>query len=88
MSVYVPTVWVNNQAPSINAANLNHMESGVYYAHIEIEQLVTGEIKCGHAILADNAISIDNATQTTIGGARIWVDSTNVNAVIGYVDAR
>lgn len=31
---YNKTAWKDNQAPAINAANLNKMEQGIYDAHI------------------------------------------------------
>ncbi len=37
MSVYVPTAWKNDDVPAINAVNLNHIENGIYEAHVEIE---------------------------------------------------
>lgn len=30
---YIPTTWVNNSTPAINATNLNHMETGIDEAH-------------------------------------------------------
>ena len=88
MSVYVPSTWVNNQQPALNATNLNHMEAGVESAHIEITELVTGATKAGHATIADHATTVDPGTQTTVGGAKIWVDSTDVDNLVGHIDAR
>ena len=34
---YNPTVWVNNQAPALNATNLNKMEQGIKAAHDMVE---------------------------------------------------
>lgn len=34
---YTKTTWVNNQAPAINADNLNHMEQGIESAHNQID---------------------------------------------------
>ncbi len=88
MSVYVPVVWRNGQDPYINAFNLNHLENGVKTAHEEIEQLVDGTIKVKAADRADTATTVDVATQTTVGGAKIWVDESDPNNVIGYIDSR
>ncbi len=88
MSTYTPTVWANNLDPAINADNLNKLEAGVNSAHVEIEQLVDGTVSVAKADLATHAISVDVATQTTIGGARIWVDSTDPLNIIGHIDAR
>ena len=88
MSVYVPTQWRNGQDPFINAFNLNHIESGITAAHDEIEELVTGSTKAGHAVTSDHATTVDVATQTTVGGAKIWVDDSDASNIIGYIDAR
>ena len=88
MSTYNTHVWTNNQEPALNANNLNEMEAGINNAHIEIEELVDGSVKAGKAVLADKAITVDVATQTTIGGAKIWVDTTDPLNIIGHIDAR
>jgi len=88
MSTYTPHTWTNNQEPALNADNLNEMEAGINNAHIEIEELVDGSVKAGKAVLADKAITVDPATQTTIGGAKIWVDTTDPLNIIGHIDAR
>lgn len=36
---YTKTEWKNNQFPTINADNLNHIEEGIYEAHRDIESL-------------------------------------------------
>ena len=36
---YTKTQWVNNQAPAIDADNLNKIEQGIYDAHAEITDL-------------------------------------------------
>ena len=94
MSVYNPNTWVNNQQPALNATNLNHLEAGVESAHIELEALVSGvsvvgdPIKVAAATQADHAVSVDKATQNTIGGVKVWVDDTDPLNIIGYIDAR
>lgn len=88
MSIYVPSIWVNNQIPAINATNLNHLEGGVQSAHLEIEDIVDGTTKVGKCVEADRAITVDLATQFTIGGAKIWVDETNPSNIIGHIDVR
>lgn len=40
---YSKTTWVDNAAPPINAQNLNHIEQGIYDAHI-YEMLQLDEI--------------------------------------------
>lgn len=88
MSVYVPTEWKNGQEPFINAFNLNHLESGVVAAHKEIEQLVDGTVKAKYAVEADKALSVAPATEFKVGGAKIWVDETDPDNIIGYIDSR
>lgn len=88
MSTYIPTAWKNGQDPFINAFNLNHLEKGVESAHEEIEQIVDGTVKVKSAVKADTATTVDVATQTTIGGAKIWVDDSDANNIIGYIDSR
>jgi len=88
MSTYVPTEWKNGQDPFINAFNLNHLERGIESAHEEIEEIVDGTVVVAKATLADKATTVEVATQTTIGGAKIWVDETDPNNIIGYIDSR
>jgi len=88
MSVYIPTTWLNNSTPSINANNLNHLEAGIASAHTEIENLVSGVTPVGHSLTADHAVTVDPASETEIGGARVWVDSTDPGNIVGYIDAR
>lgn len=86
MSVYTPTQWKNGQEPYINAFNLNHLEAGVQDAHEEIEDIIDGTTPVANAIRADSARTVDGATETHMGGARIWV--TTGDNPIGYIDAR
>ena len=88
MSTYIPTAWKNGQEPYINAFNLNHLERGIESAHEEIEELVDGTVKVKAAERADSAVTVDVATQTTVGGAKIWVDETDPDNIIGYIDSR
>ena len=88
MSVYIPTQWRNGQEPFINAFNLNHIEAGIESAHQEIQELVDGTVPAGKATTADFAITVEKATQTHIGGAKVWVDDSDQSNIIGYIDAR
>ena len=88
MSTYIPVGWKNGQEPFINAFNLNKMDRAIEAAHEEIEQLVDGTVKVKAAEVADRATTVDVATQTTIGGSKVWVDSSNPSNIIGYIDAR
>ncbi len=84
----MPTVWVNNTSPSLNARNLNHLEAGIQAAHNEIDDLVTGATSVGHTTTSDRAVTVDTATETEVGGAKIWVDETDPANIIGHIDAR
>ena len=88
MSNYTPTVWKNNQVPALNANNLNHLEAGIQQAHVDTSELITGAAKAGRSVIADRAITVDKATQTVVGGMKIWVDQTDPANIIGYIDAR
>jgi len=88
MSVYVPTDWVNNTTPSINARNLNHLEAGIETAHQEISDIVSGATSVANATEAERALTVDPATETSTGGAKIWVDSADPANIVGFIDAR
>ncbi len=86
MSTYIPTVWRNNVAPSINAANLNHLESGVFNAHTEIEDMIAGKTPVGHSTSSITAKSVDAASRLNLGGILMWVDNSDPSSPVGYID--
>ena len=86
--IYDPTFWINGQQPAINAINLNKLEQAMVQAHARTNDLESGATKAGHAVTADHAVTVDVATQTTVGGAKIWVDTTDPLNIIGHIDAR
>ena len=86
MSTYIPTVWVNNTTPSINATNLNHLETGVLFAHDEIEDMVDGTTPVGHATTATVALSVEAASRLKLGGVMMWVDTVNPDSPVGYIE--
>ena len=88
MGTYIPSTWINNQIPAINATNLNNIEGGVDSAHSELNDIVSGATAVGKATNAEHAVTVDTATQTTVGGAKIWVDTTDPLNIIGHIDAR
>ena len=88
MSQYIPTQWKNGQSPYINAFNLNHMEAGIESVHKELDDVVGGTTPVANATRAQSAATVDKATQTHIGGAKIWVDDSDPANPIGYIDAR
>ena len=86
MSTYIPTVWKNNETPSINATNLNHMEAGLTQAHVEIEEMVSGAVTVGHAATANVANTITAASRLVLGGVMMWVDTTDPASPIGFLE--
>jgi len=84
MSKYLPTIWKNNIDPSINATNLNHLETGVMNAHLEIQELVDGTVPAGQATNALVAESVEAASRLNLGGIYLWVDTTGPLPV-GYI---
>jgi len=92
MSTYIPIEWKNGQAPYINAFNLNHIDAGIKSAHEEIDEILedpaTDRVTVKKAVVSETTETIPKATQTVIGGAKVWVDDTDPANVIGYIDAR
>ncbi len=72
---YIPTQWVDNAAPAINAANLNHIELGIKDATDTVIQN-TGDITVLRQDVDDiqnNPYELPGATPTTLGGIRVEV---------------
>lgn len=44
LNTYIPTEWVNNQAPAINSTNLNNIEDGIVDAMDNINQIIDGTL--------------------------------------------
>ncbi len=86
MSVYIPTIWKNNTVPSINAENLNHLEVGANSAHVEVRDIVVGNVTVGQASTAKLALSVRPASRIVVGGIRMWVDESNPVNPIGYIE--
>jgi microcystin-dependent protein len=78
MSDYNKTEWVNGTAPAINSTNLNKMEVGISDAHIEIQELVDGDTKAGHAVIADGLSSGTIVPGTAPVGSVALMASANV----------
>jgi hypothetical protein len=83
ISEYIPTQWVDNAAPAINAANLNHIEHGIKNDTDETIR-IGGEITRIDNEIADldtRVIAIEDkpdyvlpgATPTKLGGIRVEV---------------
>ena len=86
MSTYIPTVWKNNVSPSINSTNLNHLESGIFSAHEEIEDMISGATPVGQATNALVAKTVDKASRLNLGGILMWVDTSDPNNPIGFIE--
>ena len=41
---YTPTIWVDDSAPDIDAANLNHIENGIKNSTDAIKTIETGGV--------------------------------------------
>ena len=86
MSTYIPTTWKNNVDPAINATNLNHLEAGISTAHKKIEDMVSGVTPVGKATVAVVAHSVDAASRLNLGGILMWVDTSDPNNPIGFIE--
>jgi microcystin-dependent protein len=54
---YTKTLWINDQAPAIDATNLNHIEDGIYNNYIAITDIMSGistVANSTHAVTADS----------------------------------
>ena len=73
---YTKTTWRNNQAPAINADNLNHMEQGIESAHNQIG-VNTSNIESLTTQVQNNATNIASeisARQTTDSSLQSQID--------------
>ena len=66
ISEYIPTQWVDNAAPAINAANLNHIEQGIKANTDTIINDILPEIN-------EPPYELPGATPTKLGGIRVEV---------------
>lgn len=68
---YTKTTWVDNTTPDINATNLNHLETGVYDAHVTADAAVAKP-------------STPGASTVMVWNGSTWIAAQLTNA---YVDA-
>jgi len=61
---YTKTLWIDDQAPAIDAINLNHIEEGIESATIAVDDILTGTTVVP---LAGHATTADNLTFTIVG---------------------
>lgn len=59
---YIPTPWVNETAPAINAVNLSHIESGIFAVTEAVQELQDG-----------SSYVLPPASVSTLGGVKIEV---------------
>ncbi len=78
MATYTPTEWFNDQIPAINATNLNKIEQGIAGSYDEINKIISGS----------TPVTVAPASATVLGGVKLWVDTTDPNNIIGYIDSR
>lgn len=59
---YVKTVWANDKAPAINAANLDHIEQGIKDAHdgLPVQQAAPAAPVGGLTVDAEARTAIGN----------------------------
>lgn len=95
---YTKTQWVNNQAPAIDADNLNKIEQGIYDAHTEKQDtlvsgtniktvnseslLGAGDIEIVGGVLQVDVPSFSSLPQT-VSNADVTADHVVVNSVLG-----
>lgn len=99
---YTKTQWVNNQAPAIDADNLNKIEQGIYDAHTEKQDtlvsgtniktvnseslLGAGDIEIVGGVLQVDVPSFSSLPQT-VSNADVTADHVVVNSVLGTPSA-
>lgn len=100
---YTKTQWVNNQAPAIDADNLNKIEQGIYDAHTEKQDtlvsgtniktvnseslLGAGDIEIVGGVLQVDVPSFSSLPQT-VSNADVTADHVVVNSVLGTPSAQ
>lgn len=75
---YSKTTWVNDNAPALNAANLNKIENGIYNNSLDIADLHTFVLDCGTLSSMPATITDDEITEDMIA----------VNAILGTPSAQ
>ena len=75
---YSKTVWVNDNAPAINAANLNKIENGIYDNANDIADLPVLVLDCGTV----------STLPATISDADITADMVAIKAELGTPSAQ
>ena len=73
---YIRIPWVNGTAPAINATNLNHMDVGIFNATEAIKVIES---------TPPPTYTLPPATDTTLGGVKVKVDTTNPDLIVGEI---
>lgn len=77
MATYVKTTWIDDQAPAIDAVNLNHIEDGIYGNSIDIGNIIGGTTVVGKASTADAlTVPIVVPVASPVGGIIMWGGTT------------
>jgi len=63
---YSKTVWVNDNAPALNAANLNKIENGIYNNANDIADLPVLVVSCGTISTLPSTINDDDITEDMV----------------------
>lgn len=81
---YTKTVWVNNQAPAINAENLNKIEDGIYDSvrYADAQTLTDAQktqaraniaaAPAGYGLGEGNSMFINDGNNAVLGGNYVW----------------
>ena len=75
---YSKTVWVNDNAPALNAANLNKIENGIFDNANDIADLPVLVVDCGTV----------SALPATISETEITADMVALKATLGTPSAQ
>ena len=75
---YSKTVWVNDNAPALNASNLNKIENGIYDNSVAIEK--------SHVYVLD--IASTSSLPLTVNDAEITSDMVPIKADLGTPSAQ
>lgn len=77
---YVKTVWVDDGPPAISAANLNHLEQGVYDAHVTADGAIQKSLvdAAGDLLIGSGADALTRLAKGANGQALVVDGSGNV----------
>ena len=84
---YSKTVWVNDNAPALNATNLNKIEQGIYDNANSIDDILTGDnvTLAGNLTLENHASAVgwydshNNTTSVTTGSSFTGISASDIS---------